>query len=208
MEISKITSHKPHTYFTHKERRAIVEFYELHDYKVTALQIIRATAGYEHLTDRKIKRWMNALGIKKSAGRPVCEKFEAEVLVECEKCVQSTSNYSYSYAFVRDCAHRVLHKSYLDKNGTSSTKKWLLDKRTCHLKFTNKWVSGLLRRSSSKRCSSVSGTSSNSGLCCASVQSCDEASDVSVITSGSDGGSFDDFAMDFDWDLLRWDDTM
>ena len=105
MELSKLTSHKPHTYFTDKDRRAIVEFYELHECKVIALQLIRATEGFEHMTDRKIKRWMNALGIKKSTGRPVCGQFESEVLVECEKCVQSTSNCSYSYAFVRDCAH-------------------------------------------------------------------------------------------------------
>jgi hypothetical protein len=47
-------------------------------YRMTALKLIRANAGFETLTDRKIYRWMNALGIKKSASRPVGNHFESD----------------------------------------------------------------------------------------------------------------------------------
>jgi len=205
----KMTSIRPRIYrtYTDADRKAVVEFYEQHDCKVTALRLIRTSVGYENMTDRKIKRWMSALGIKKCAGRPVCDQFEAEVLAECDKCAQesSKSNYShrYSYAFVRDCAYRVLNNSYWDEHSSSCTKKWLLDKRTCNLKLTNKWVSGLLRRSSGKRCSAALNTSTSDVKDpMQAQQSHEEVSDISAITYGS----FDDFAMDFDWDLLLGDE--
>ena len=77
-----MSSPRPRTYrtYTNTDRKNVVDFYDQHDCKVTALKLIRANAGYETLTERKIHRWMNALGIKKSAGRPVCDQFEAEVL--------------------------------------------------------------------------------------------------------------------------------
>ena len=205
-----MTSTRPRTYctFTNTDRKAVVDFYSQHDCKVTALKLIRANAGFETLTDRKIHRWMNAVGIKKSAGRPVCDQFEAEVLAECDKCPQqsaSTYSHPYSYAFVRECGHRVLNNYYWNEDNSSCTKKWLLDKRTRHLKLTNKWVSGLLRRSSMKTCSAASSTlTSTLDEPVQAQRSLDEVSDVSAITNGS----FEDFAMDFDWDFLMGDEGM
>ena len=214
--VTKLNSHnmsssRPRTYrtYTNTDRKNVVDFYEQHDCKVTALKLIRANAGYETLTERKIHRWMNALGIKKSAGRPVCDQFEAEVLAECDKCAQqqseSTYSHRYSYAFVRECGHRVLNNYYWDEDSSTCSKKWLLDKRTRHLKLTNKWVSGLLRRSSAKTCSAASITSTDTLDEPVQAQECpDDVSDVSAITSGS----FDDFAMDFDWDFLMRDEEI
>ena len=149
--------------FTSNERRIIVELYDRFDCKVTAMNIIKSIAGYEHLYEQKIKRWKGGinpsqLSLQKSLEKSNSDEFEDEVLAECAKaclslkyCRAKLSNFnSYYYSSVKECAIQVLNKDYWDADTSSYVKKWKLDKRTCNLQFTNKWVSGLLRRSTMK----------------------------------------------------------
>jgi len=93
-----------------------------------------------------------------SRGRPVCEEFEEEVIAECESSLESncfkrkraSSGNDYSYAQVKQCAAIVMDKEYWDEGSRSFVKKWQLNRRTCSLSFTNKWVCGMLRRYSKK----------------------------------------------------------
>jgi len=57
----------------------------------------------------------------------------------------------------------VLNKDYWDADTSSYVKKWKLDKRTCNLQFNNKWVSGLLRRSTMKLPCPVNDSALNGG---------------------------------------------
>jgi len=61
-----------------------------------------------------------------------------------------TSNI-YSYSLIKDCAKAVLNRDYWDDSTGTNCKKWLCDARTSKLKFTNKWVVGILQRDAKKR---------------------------------------------------------
>ena len=81
---------------------------------------------------------------KLKTGKAISTEFEDEVMEEC-KSVYNNKN-SYSYAAVRDCAKKIFDKDYWDVETNSFVKKWQNDKRTYKLQFTNKWVSGILKR--------------------------------------------------------------
>jgi len=108
---------------------------------------------------------------KKSMGRPVSEQFELEVLEEYHLAAHqlivnenhpvkddhpsgsldlspsnsrssSRSSSKYDFMLLRECAAKVLDFDYHDDCSGKVIKKWQFDKRTCNLRFTNKWISG------------------------------------------------------------------
>jgi len=141
---------------TANERKAVLEIYDQFESKISAIQVIKSINGFEHVNERKIKRWKKQATMN-TPGRPISDEFENEVLLECERVSRLyqvkrvvTSNL-YTYSLVKHCASEVLQKDYWDEETCSFMKKWLLDKRTCNLRFTNKWVFGVLRRELKKR---------------------------------------------------------
>jgi len=79
---------------------------------------------------------------KVKRGRPINEEFEEEVCIECEKSLEPDDKRlkrkkanEFSYAHVKQCALIVRERD-----------KWLENETTNRLKFTNKWVYGVLRR--------------------------------------------------------------
>ena len=121
-------------------QRNIIQIYSSRDDKFLALKEIRSQTGCKYLTERKIQHWMGKL----KTGKAISTEFEDEVMEEC-KSVYNNKN-SYSYAAVRVCAKKIFDKDYWDVDTNSFVKKWHDDKRTYQLQFTNKWVSGILKR--------------------------------------------------------------
>lgn len=93
-------------------------------------------------------------------GKQISQEFEDEVLLHCEnnniensyKFKSTRQNidknkYTYSYSTIKKAAVIVYNKEYWD--GLSFIQKWHNDVRTRKLKFTNKWVTGMLRRHNS-----------------------------------------------------------
>jgi len=92
---------------------------------------------------------------KATRGRPKCDEFEDEVFAECERSHLNKSNNTrkkrdnyYSYLHVKTCATTVMNTEYWDESSSSFVKKWQLNRTTNKLRFTNKWVYGVLRRRS------------------------------------------------------------
>jgi hypothetical protein len=86
-------------------------------------------------------------------GRPINNEFEEEVCIECEKSLEPDDKKlkrkkanEFSYAHVKQCALIVREKDYLDDKSNTNIKKWKENETTNRLKFTNKWVYGVLRR--------------------------------------------------------------
>jgi len=87
-------------------------------------------------------------------GRPKSKEFEDEVLIECEKLfvniygprTKALSSNDYSYAHVRKSAMDVWNRDYWDEVSSNNIKKWQFNRRTRNLKFTNKWIHGVLHR--------------------------------------------------------------
>jgi len=145
------------------ERKALVDLYDSTDCRTTAMSLINAKQnGEQIITERRIKRWKKD-GMFKISGRPLSIEFEEEVIKECESTQpkKSSSVNIYPYEFVRQCAINVYNKDYWDKESSSFVKKWHQDKTTCKLRFSNRWVLGLLQRVSKRK--SITGTSTTSG---------------------------------------------
>ena len=147
---------------TSDQRKAVLELYDQFKCKTSALQVIKAINGFQDVNERKIKRWKKQATVN-CPGRPISDEFEMEVLKDCERVSRlfkvkrvSTSNI-YTYSLVRYCANEVLCKEFWDDKTCSFVKKWQLDKRTCNLRFTNKWILGVLRRELKKRGDATSG---------------------------------------------------
>ena len=141
---------------TSDQRKAVLELYDQFKCKTSALQVIKSISGFQDVNERKIKRWKKQATVN-CPGRPISDEFEMEVLKECERVSRlfkvkrvSTSNI-YTYSLVKHCANEVLCKDFWDDKTCSFVKKWQLDKRTCNLRFTNKWILGVLRRELKKR---------------------------------------------------------
>jgi len=84
---------------------------------------------------------------KVKRGRPINEEFEEEVCIECEKSLEPDDKRlkrkkanEFSYAHVKQCALIVRERD-----------KWLENETTNRLKFTNKWVYGVLRRRAERK---------------------------------------------------------
>lgn len=139
--------------FTESERRSIVQLYDLFECKATSMSVIHSIDGYETMPERKVKRWKIGMEemVPRVPGKPISLEFEQEVMMECQKTdskdfKKSSATNGYTYSLVRLCAQQVMNKDYWDADSASFVQKWRRDKRTCGLLFTNKWVSGVLRR--------------------------------------------------------------
>ena len=95
---------------------------------------------------------------KVKRGRPINEEFEEEVCIECEKSLEPDDKKlkrkkanEFSYAHVKQCALIVREKGYLDDKSNTNFKKWKENETTNRLKFTNKWVYGVLRRRAERK---------------------------------------------------------
>jgi hypothetical protein len=93
-------------------------------------------------------------------GRQVDREFELEVLRECEKASNNhmqnggsgntgsgavAATLGLTYAVVRECAMSVWERQYPDETG-ALVPRWKLNRTTKALKFSHKWVIGLLKR--------------------------------------------------------------
>lgn len=149
---------------TVNQRKAVLELYDQFDCKTSALQVINSIIGFQDINESKIKRWKKQVTMN-SPGRPISDEFEMEVMKECERVSRlfevkrvATSNL-YTYSVVKHCANEVLHKDFWDDETSSFVKKWQYDKRTCNLRFTNKWILGVLQRESKRRVGEDHGSS-------------------------------------------------
>ena len=87
-------------------------------------------------------------------GKQISYEFEDEVILYCENAYKLKSSspiidrnkFTYSYSTIKKAAIIIYNKEYWD--GRSFIQKWHNDVRTRKLKFTNKWVTGMLRRQS------------------------------------------------------------
>ena len=171
---------------TVNQRKAVLELYDQFDCKTSALQVINSIIGFQDINESKIKRWKKQVTMN-SPGRPISDEFEMEVMKECERVSRlfevkrvATSNL-YTYSVVKHCANEVLHKDFWDDETSSFVKKWQYDKRTCNLRFTNKWILGVLQRESKRRRGGEDYGSSNA----AAMEDVDE--DMSVVLPSNPG---------------------
>jgi len=142
----------PRLLFSLAERKVLVDLYDSTDDKTTAMSLVNATQnGEQTITEQRIKRWKKSGMLK--PGRPLSVEFEEEVIAECERTQskESSSANIYPYEFVRMCAFNVFNKDYWDDESSSFIKKWHHDKKTCKLRFSNRWVLGLMQRMSKRR---------------------------------------------------------
>lgn len=146
---SSIKSVTPYSNYSIDEKKSIVTLYNNFTCKLMALKFIQSIEGYEKLNVRRIKRWQKQTTLK-SPGRPISEEFEDEVLLECKQSPKNIKKIKtvnmYPYALIKECAKIVLNKEYCDNSTGIYTKKWLHDSRTNKLKFTNKWILGVIQR--------------------------------------------------------------
>lgn len=142
------------------QRNTILYIYNRMNCKITAMNQIKSIRGFENITESMIGQWV-VLRTSNNPGRPVCEEFEEEVMIECERTYDNdndnkvkrgfTANNNYTYDQIRACAAKVMDRYYLDTRSSIYTKKWELNKRTNRLRFTNKWILGVLRRHSMRK---------------------------------------------------------
>jgi len=182
---------------TSDQRKAVLELYDQFKCKTSALQVIKSINGFQDVNERKIKRWKKQATVI-CPGRPISDEFEMEVLKECERVSRlfkvkrvSTSNI-YTYSLVKHCANEVLCKDFWDDKTCSFVKKWQLDKRTCNLRFTNKWILGVLRRELKKRGDATSGGDDDKS----SNAMEDGVNEVSVVLPGQESSSINPFSND------------
>jgi hypothetical protein len=154
------TTVKPRLLFSLAERKALVDLYDSTDDKITAMSLVNDATqnGEQIITERRVKRWKKS-GLLKT-GRPLSVEFEDEVIAECERTQskESSSANIYPYELVRASAINVFNKDYWDDASSSFIKKWHQDKKTCKLRFSNRWVFGLMQRVSKRRVVTTSTT--------------------------------------------------
>jgi hypothetical protein len=143
-------------FFSLEERKVLVDIYDSTDDKTTAMLLVNNASqnGEQIITERRIKRWKKSGNIK-IPGRPLSVEFEEEVIAECERIqLKESSSVSLStctHEFIKMCAINVFNKDYWDNQSSSFIKIWHHDKKTCNLRFSNRWVIGLMQRVSKRR---------------------------------------------------------
>jgi hypothetical protein len=141
-----ITIHK----FTYNQQQNIIKLYNDNDNKIIAMQYIHLLPNCNNLNENNILHWMS----KAKTGKSISVEFENEVMLACKKLDfffnnnnnKNNNKKSYSYTTIRECAKKIFDKDYWDDSSKSFIKKWHHDKRTYKLLFTNKWVTGMLKR--------------------------------------------------------------
>lgn len=124
--------------------KQIIEIYDSYENgsKHAAMAMINSINGYEHVTRKSISKWKSALRrptVKKTRGKKANGEFEDLVMQEYT-LVAAIDSAAYSYKIIRSCAERVRNRAY------DGVHKFQTDPLTKNLKFSDKWVVGLLRR--------------------------------------------------------------
>ena len=127
-----------------EEQKRIIRIYDLINNKTKAIKFLQAICGYHEIYERKIKRWKSP--VKKPMGRPISQEFESEVLDEYKGLFPHTE---LSGDNLRLCGHLVLNREYFNADSGAMEKKWLKDTRTRNLKFSYKWIKGMVTRNES-----------------------------------------------------------
>jgi len=134
--------------YSDDEQKRVIQIYDSFSCKLTAMKAINEIRGYENIYKRKIERWKRS---SKSMGRPVSREFENEVIQEYRHAFSNLSGQMMSQyvtnSSLKKCALIVFDREYWDDKTKTFVKKWHLDKLTCNLCFTSKWISGVLKRS-------------------------------------------------------------
>jgi hypothetical protein len=78
-------------------------------------------------------------------GRPISQEFESEVLDEYKRLFPPLTELSRHS--LRVCGHRVLNREYANADSGVMEQKWLKDPLTRSLQFTDRWITGILKRS-------------------------------------------------------------
>jgi hypothetical protein len=190
--------------FQPNEQKAIIDVYDKYTDKAIAMRILKNIPGLENMYERKIKRWKSST---KTIGKPVSQEFEDEVYEEYLKINEDNSNdisfTNVSTVNLKQCGIQVLHREYWDVTTNQMIKKWHNNPHTTALQFTNKWVSGFIRRRrmklesssspnistpflNSSFSSSTDNTSLIESLCILNVNSYDSNADISHVTHTGD----------------------
>lgn len=152
LEQDTITTTYKRPKYSDDQQRKVIEIYDSFPCKLTAMKVINQMHGYESIYKRKIERWKRS---DKPMGRPVSREFEDEVIKEyieyrkricINSCITSGANPIMTNASLKKCALAVFDRDYWDEKSNSYIKKWQIDKRTCNLCFSNRWITGMLMR--------------------------------------------------------------
>ena len=132
--------------FLPHEQKAIIEVYDKYTDKAFAMKVVRNMPGLENMYERKIKRWKSS---NKTMGKPISHEFEDEVYEEYKQLIKDCGDVSFTMVntiILKQCGINIFHRDYLDITSNKFIKKWHYDPHTAALQFTNKWVSGFIRR--------------------------------------------------------------
>ena len=135
----------------------------------------------------------------------VCREFEMEVLNECTKHIimktkvttdgimdrkKANNTNQFLHRLIRECARDIHNREYWNEKSGSFIKKWQIEKLTCNLMFSNKWVSGLLRREHARRVGSTVNNNYNNdnndnddNSIDMHIQSSDQVENMNIISS-------------------------
>jgi len=132
---------KTRSKYTPAQQKEIIRIFNSHLCQNEAMKKINDIAEYKHVYKRKVLRWISS---NKTMGRPICREFENEVLEEVKN---HWKDHMPSYnKFVATCAVAVFNREYWSEEDQVFVKKWTTEKLTRKLKFTTKWIGGLLKR--------------------------------------------------------------
>jgi len=133
------------------EQKAIIEIYDSFPDKSDAMKLIKCIKGFHNIYERKIKRWKSS---DKMMGKPISQEFEDEVYEEYQK-INDNDDKAFnivSYVLIRQSGINVFNRDYIEENVNDDNdevkyiKKWQYHPKTKSLQFTNKWVTGFVRR--------------------------------------------------------------
>lgn len=126
----------------------------------------------------------------------VCLEFEKEVLNECTQRIllknktewtmyrkKANNTNQFSHRLIRECARDIHNREYWNEKYGSFIKKWQKEKLTCNLMFSNKWVSGFLRRENARRMDSIDNNNDHNNDIEIHIQSGDQVESMNITTS-------------------------
>jgi hypothetical protein len=90
----------------------------------------------------------------------------------------------FSHRLIRECALDIHNREYWNEKDGLFIKKWQKEKLTCSLMFSNKWVSGFLRRENARRMGSIDNNNDyNNNAIDIHIQSGDQVETMSITAS-------------------------
>ena len=137
---------KRHPRYTAVQKQTLKDvLYSNRGNKKKTARIVRTVMGYEKIGSQHFRYWEKQRDTGKVLGRPVNAAFEASVIdrvvfhatagATTEEDIGNVANVAFSYDIIREAAHLVME-----------TPQFQADPLVSKLKFTDKWVSGVLRR--------------------------------------------------------------